>query len=117
MKTLRRGKTGGVFDFCDCDCGAGFETRGARGESRLVTKGGVGTLGGVMDRLGVGVGVAVSVEVCGVVVRVASRVFPFFGGKRPFTRPLFGGTGSGSAEPADSISMVASGEVGMGMGM
>lgn len=97
VKILRRGKTGGVFDFCDCDCG----------ESRRVANGGVGTLGGVTDRLVV----AVAVEARGVEVRSGTSVRAFFRGARLLTRPFRGG--KGEAEPADSISIVASGEVGM----
>lgn len=68
--------------------------------------GGVGILGGVADRLGI----AMTVELYGAEVRGGSSVFVFLDGLRPF-RPFFGGTGG--EESADSISIMAGGEVGM----
>jgi hypothetical protein len=85
-------------------CGQG----GAGGESRRVTNGGVGTLGGVTDRLGVAVKAE---EASGVEVRGWIERLCLFGRARVFARPFFGVRGG--AESADSISIVVSGEVGM----
>lgn len=95
MKILRRGKTGGVF-----------EAGGAGEESRRVTNGGVGTLGGVADRLNVEMGA----EASGVEARSGPSVFDFFGGARVFPRTLFFG-GTGGAESAASSSIVVGGPV------
>lgn len=109
VKILRRGKTGGVLDFCGCDCcGGGFKAGGAGGESRRVMNGGVGTLGGVADRLGVGMGV----EASDVEASSGSNVFDFFGGARGFQWAfLFGGKGGGKSTA--SISIMVGGSVGM----
>lgn len=109
VNTLRRGNADAAFGFCDCDCGTGFEARGANGESRRVTNGGVGTLGGVPDRLIVAM--EVEVEPCVVEVRATSSGFAFFDGARPLTRTFLGGRGGG--ESAGSISIVRGGEVRM----
>ena len=92
VEMLRRGKTGGVFDFCDSDCGRVFEA-GSAGESRRVRNGGVGTLGGVADRLDVG----------------ARGGLSFLGFLGRFQRTFFGGRNG--AESAGSISIIVSGSV------
>ena len=74
---------GGVFDFCDCDWGGACGVGGAAGGSRRAMNGGVGTLGGVADRLRIGV----EAEAGGVEVRGGSSVL---GGARVFQRAFFG---------------------------
>ena len=69
--------------------------------------GGVGTLGGVADRRGVGMGMGAS----DVEASSGSKVFDFFGGARGLQRAFLGGTGG--AKSAASISITVGGSVGI----